>query len=333
VTQAAAAASTPVRQGVFAFDPGRDLQALVRLLQICFQDELEAQDQRWLTDLGNLAGGGSLFGFLSRLAAVGPGTIAGLVWYESGRLVGNVSLMRIAERTWVIANVATHPHFRRRGIGLRLMEAAIERVAQRGATLVGLQVRVENTAAQALYRQLGFEQIGATQAFRAPVAAPPIYPLDDDVSVRRWLSVDLPSARRIAAAAGAAEGPWPPGPLRLSLDQPVLARKVEDWVRGRRRELWLAESDGVPHGVAVAFLERQGGTHLLEVAIEPAYRSELSGALVDQLLEVIAKADPLPVMAEIAADEAGVAAALLERGFRHVRTLDRLRLKLAPDNP
>jgi ribosomal protein S18 acetylase RimI-like enzyme len=320
--------SAKTRQGIYAFEPRRDLPALVRLLQVCFHEEIEAQDERWLTDIGEMAGGNLIFGLLTRLVPPGSGSMAGLVWYESGRLVGNVSLMRLSERSWVIANVATHPHFRRRGIGRQLMVAAIDRLRQRGAELAGLQVRVENQAAQALYRGLGFERVGAQHAYRAPLVAPPVLPAPDSAAVREIRATDLAAARAVAEGAGAWGGPWPPGPLRLSLERSALTVRVDDWLRGRSRRIWIAEDCGQPCGVAVAFIEKRGGTHMLELAVLPEARDIVSVPLLERVLEAIAEAEPLPVAAEVAAGETPAAKLLLERGFRHVRTLERLQLKI-----
>lgn len=53
-----------------------------------------------------------------------------------------------------IATVAVLPHYRRQGIGRRLMEAAEAQIPQRA---IRLCVRITNAAAQELYRQLDYE--------------------------------------------------------------------------------------------------------------------------------------------------------------------------------
>jgi ribosomal-protein-alanine N-acetyltransferase len=55
-----------------------------------------------------------------------------------------------------VNNIAAHPDFRQRGVGSRLMEAAIEEGRRRGIAFVLLEVRASNEAAQSLYRKLGF---------------------------------------------------------------------------------------------------------------------------------------------------------------------------------
>jgi GNAT superfamily N-acetyltransferase len=57
-----------------------------------------------------------------------------------------------------IEAVATDPVWRGRGLARRAVEAVMVWGATRGATAAGLQVQVENAAAQSVYRRLGFDR-------------------------------------------------------------------------------------------------------------------------------------------------------------------------------
>jgi ribosomal-protein-alanine N-acetyltransferase len=59
-----------------------------------------------------------------------------------------------------IATVAVHPQVRRAGIGRLLMETALHDAAAEGMKSSLLEVRAGNLAAQTLYRDLGFEEVG-----------------------------------------------------------------------------------------------------------------------------------------------------------------------------
>ncbi|MGI6157018.1 MAG: ribosomal protein S18-alanine N-acetyltransferase [Saccharofermentanales bacterium] len=61
---------------------------------------------------------------------------------------------------WEVINIAVRPAFRRRGLGRALMTGALEAAARRGCTTWLLEVREGNTAARALYRQLGYVDVG-----------------------------------------------------------------------------------------------------------------------------------------------------------------------------
>ena len=57
-----------------------------------------------------------------------------------------------------ILNIATHPNFRRNGVGTALMAAAVAEAYARKASLMILEVRRSNLEARRLYRKFGFEE-------------------------------------------------------------------------------------------------------------------------------------------------------------------------------
>jgi ribosomal-protein-alanine N-acetyltransferase len=59
-----------------------------------------------------------------------------------------------------IATIATHPDFRRQGIGQKLMIAALVSGRAEGAERAFLEVRVGNTSAIAMYKKYGFVVAG-----------------------------------------------------------------------------------------------------------------------------------------------------------------------------
>ena len=59
-----------------------------------------------------------------------------------------------------VLNIATAVEERRRGVGRALMDEAATRARKVGAVLATLEVRRSNAAALALYRDLGYRQVG-----------------------------------------------------------------------------------------------------------------------------------------------------------------------------
>lgn len=70
----------------------------------------------------------------------------------------SIAIGRIATKgSWSLATrVFVDPEFRGRGVGRLLMNALMSAAQSQGATKIGLQVDVENGAALALYRAMGF---------------------------------------------------------------------------------------------------------------------------------------------------------------------------------
>jgi len=59
-----------------------------------------------------------------------------------------------------VATIATHPHYRRQGLGTRLLTTALASALDEGAQKALLEVRARHTAAQKLYSRLGFVEVG-----------------------------------------------------------------------------------------------------------------------------------------------------------------------------
>lgn len=69
-----------------------------------------------------------------------------------------------------VHNLAVIPEARRRGLARRLLTLTLETAVRRGARTVHLEVRAGNAAARALYRAMGFEEVGKRHSYySAPV--------------------------------------------------------------------------------------------------------------------------------------------------------------------
>jgi ribosomal-protein-alanine N-acetyltransferase len=64
-----------------------------------------------------------------------------------------------------LLNLAVHPDQRRQGLARRMLQAALRAFGLSGGGLVSLEVRPSNQAAQALYRQFGFVQVGVRKGY------------------------------------------------------------------------------------------------------------------------------------------------------------------------
>jgi len=76
-----------------------------------------------------------------------------------GRIVAMIVIWLIVDEAH-IATLATHPEFRRQGVGKRLLSYALESVKVEGAQKAFLEVRAGNGAAQDMYRKHGFVEDG-----------------------------------------------------------------------------------------------------------------------------------------------------------------------------
>jgi len=94
------------------------------------------------------------------LAALGPGGDGG------ERILGYVIFWLVHDEVQVL-NVGTAPEARRRGVARALMDQAVEVGRRKGARRSTLEVRRSNAAAIALYRSLGYREVGMRPRYYA----------------------------------------------------------------------------------------------------------------------------------------------------------------------
>ncbi len=142
-------------------DMRRDLAKVADLVEICFYDTLDPEGKQYLNEMRKAAQNASLIGFASSLIEEATMPPSGYVWEEDGHLVGNLSLIPImvqGKKGYMIANVATHPDFRGRGIATVLTVTALKHAKEHGAATIWLQVRDDNLSAIHIYATNGFEE-------------------------------------------------------------------------------------------------------------------------------------------------------------------------------
>lgn len=154
-------------------DMRRDLAKVADLVELCFADTLDPEGKRYLAEMRKAAQSASLMGWASNLIEEAQMPPSGYVWEQEGRLVGNLSLIPISvrgKRGYMIANVATHPDFRGRGIAMALTIAALKYAGEHGASSVWLQVREDNPTAIHIYTINGFiERLRRTSWYNGPL--------------------------------------------------------------------------------------------------------------------------------------------------------------------
>jgi ribosomal-protein-alanine N-acetyltransferase len=85
-----------------------------------------------------------------------------------GAVVGYVVAWLVADEAEV-ANLAVAPSHRARGVGARLLDAALSSARRGGARAAHLEVRDSNATARALYASRGFELVGRRRRYyRSP---------------------------------------------------------------------------------------------------------------------------------------------------------------------
>jgi [ribosomal protein S18]-alanine N-acetyltransferase len=81
-----------------------------------------------------------------------------------GGVAGYLCLKQVLDEAEIL-DVAVSGSLRGRGVGRILVESALAASRERGAAVVSLEVRVGNVEAIALYRRLGFREIGLRKRY------------------------------------------------------------------------------------------------------------------------------------------------------------------------
>lgn len=326
-------ASTPARpaplDGPLRFDARRDLRDLVPLLRLGFGSDLSPQDLRWLDDLSRISGPSlTLHSLASRMP--GGSEATGQVYYVDGQLVGNISAFRCGPDLWVLANVVTHPAWRRQGIAQTLLRLTLQDLGRRGARQVQLQVRAENGAAQRIYRGLGFWSMNAVAVLRrqAGLAAWQLPPaLGPGLRLQALRRRDARAARELLELCGLTARGGPSGPLAQAVEQGWLDQ-MDDWLCGRRRRSLLLRQGRQAVAAGTLFLTGPMSGGRLDLAVHPHWRGEVEAALLDPLLRQADALGAADLEAEIDVHESAALEALGRVGFQRQRVLERLALDL-----
>ena len=81
-----------------------------------------------------------------------------------GMVIGMIVVWLIVDEAH-IATLATHPGYRRQGIGKRLLAHALIEMMREGARSSFLEVRESNLPAQAMYQKFGYEVSGRRRRY------------------------------------------------------------------------------------------------------------------------------------------------------------------------
>ena len=81
-----------------------------------------------------------------------------------GKIVGMIVAWLLVDEAH-IATLATHPGFRRQGVARNLLTYALRYMSKEGAVTSFLEVRESNTAAQEMYHQFGYEEVGRRKRY------------------------------------------------------------------------------------------------------------------------------------------------------------------------
>ncbi len=259
-----------------------------------------------------------------------------LVWDGGDRFAAAVTISRQGSdaQRWYIANVATHPDYRGRGLARLLVNAALDRIRTLGGRYALLHVRADNDPAYRLYRSLGFLHLETSTILKGaaqPIAAPAL-PADYDLRQIDPYDWRVPLAVAQLAASPETRSVCPPTAKRYQESR--LGRSLEALL-GRAQQVrtraWAVISGDRPIGLAKCRVHRTGSNpHQMQIEIVPD-QSTAALALIAQAIDfcVEQRADTThPVLINLAAQLPDAIDQLRDGGFTPIETMHELGLKV-----
>ena len=146
---------------------------------------MDNDGQRYLSDMRRASRDDSFLRWASHVSETASMPLMGYVWEQDGRIIGNASLIPFRDkgkRIYLIANVATHPDYRRRGVGRALTERVMKQARDKRASAIWLHVRDDNPGAIKLYQDLGFQEMARRTTWQA-TPEPRLSPLDTNIQI------------------------------------------------------------------------------------------------------------------------------------------------------
>jgi GNAT superfamily N-acetyltransferase len=189
--------------GLRPIDIRHDLPQLADLIEIVFRDTMDESGRAAIREMRYISQMGLGWRLLSGLPDAALGMGQGFVWIEDGKLIGNSSIYpahwpRDLGEAWLIANVGTHPDYRRRGIARQLVLASLELIKSKGAKHAILQVDFDNHNAIELYEELGFVRERAFNLWTRSALVTGLPTADSNILVSQPRATDWQSLYRLA---------------------------------------------------------------------------------------------------------------------------------------
>jgi ribosomal protein S18 acetylase RimI-like enzyme len=314
-----------------------DLAQLADLLELCFGSVMDEAGRAGMREMRAISRSPSLATLYSGMDHLLGGLEMGYVWVENGEIIGNVSVSRARlpqslGQGFIIANVATHPNFRRQGIASELVQAALGLIRQRRGQFALLQVNVGNAStdtAARLYLRSGFRQERMfTRWVRGPQPPP--------VKLINLPFITLRSPREWRAEMALAELVRPNARGGLGWLRPVHPSSFRrgplavlgDWLNARHIERWIIRDEHSRDLLAsMRALIPFSGAYQLDLLVRPAWQGRLEEPLLNYALRRL-DGRYKAVVLEHPADDTLAANVLKRYGFEARATLIHMRRDL-----
>ena len=310
----------------------RDIRQILELLELAFGPVLDADGRRLLSSRADLS---SQAAFTMSMNLRNREFNPGFVWEESGRIVGNISLIqsKIPGR-YLIANVAVHPNYRRRGIARVLMQEGLEHIGRHRGQEILLQVESSNEAAIHLYYSLGFNTLGMIRRWETNTRRLRNLPVGEaeNMEIRPLRRQDWRAAYRLDRASSNPDLHWP-APIAADHYKPGIWQWLNNLLNGQKSETWITTSPVTGEEqrqlIGLASIKSEWGRpHSVELRVLPSWRGEIERPLLAKVIRRLRYLRGDNILLDHLADDEIVNELLVEANFQTRRYLTFMKRKI-----
>ncbi len=269
--------SFPIRK----LDVRRDLINVADLIELCFYNQMDAEGQDYVRQIRRAARDNRYLRWIPGAGEQVSFPLHGYVWEEDGKIIGNLSLIpffRNGKWRYLIANVAVHPDYRRRGIARHLTQKALDHIREHSVSEAWLQVRDDNEAAYTLYRSLGFVEQARRTLWVSTRTALDSPTLPSGIEVRPGMPADWASEAAWMRAIYPPEIAWNL-PIDIRRFRPSIGNLFLKWLRNEKFRHWTAWLNGEMIGAAAWEANMLAGDNLW-LSPSPEHEDEAVRALL-----------------------------------------------------
>lgn len=326
MTTSTSSSPTLIQDGIRPVNLRADLGAIATLLEICFED-MDSSGRAAVREMRVLARSNVLLTVVQGMDRMLKGLMQGFVYMEDRQIVGNVSLYPSGyDQTWVIANVAVHPDYRRRGIAQKLCEAALQRISGWQGQAAILQVDGHNFTAQRVYQRLGFYPEASFTRWRWRGDDVPL-PLPNMPDITYRSLQEWRRAFELAQYVRPTQLGWL-RPTHESVFRPGVLKTLTHFLSSTTQEQWVARGQNGNIDALILTETAFGAAYMrFDMLVQPAKQGFLEELLVNYVLRHAATRYRGAITEHPADDQAAVRV-FNHYGFIPERTQIHMRCKL-----
>ena len=299
----------------------RDMPQVMRLLNRVFSPTLDAEGRRALNSMGNQPS------LALRLNRLGQKIAAGFIYEHNHQIIGNVSIIPTAIKGRVIiANVAVHEDFRRRGVARELMDFTLDHLLERGTKAVLLQVDIDNEGARRLYSDLHFDVMGSTTYWVATPGSWRELATTSPAEIRPMRHSEFRQAYDLDISTFPIDLNWP-DPINHNSYRQNFLKRLDQFFNGKSTENWVIANNNELFALGSIWSE-WGRPHRLTLRVKDAHRDELLPPMFAKLLRRLRYVRRRHVSIEHRMDDELMNDMLVSANFFAKRNLTTMKLKL-----